>query len=604
MFGWLLFVRARALLLAVVRRVDPGRPRYLLVPVLVGCAVLAAWQLRTAFIPVVGEHNWRQADTYSIAFNFVHESPDFFHPRIDWSRGRSGVMGMEAPIYPFLCSIAMRVFGDAPAIARLVSWVLFALGVGMAARSLRPRSKRSVAVGFVVMALTSPMMLFESRQIQPDAAMVAFLMIAAALFHESSKSNARKTFGLGLAAYTVAVLTKSPALCIAPALWMLSWSGGAITRARVVSRGLWFLVPLFAFAAWSEWSKHLDATYAAGEAYFWTGFEWSRVIADVQNQDLVRNVLLRIVPGYAVSWVLFPAVLAGIVLGFERENRPIAIPMLLWLAIGVAFCVAFSGRVRTHWYYALIVAPPLAYLGALALGRLFDLMRALDRPSFVSMWAAAFVLLALVTSPLAGGPLRSLGDVPGASDFPSFTTWVGESGLLALALFEAIAVAVTFVPRFPHARAAYVGLVVLGCGLALPRAWHDAREALLWRARAPEWQRVEADAAELRRAVDAVSTRSDLFVVDGENPWYLHLALRKGWVHEPHELDRARLAAYAARGARFFVHFTDHGEVPAGVRGRAPLARGERWQLHCIDPGGCNAPVASVGGETRLLGAR
>jgi 4-amino-4-deoxy-L-arabinose transferase-like glycosyltransferase len=596
MLGWLFFVRARALLLGVFRCVDPGRPRYLLVPVLIGCAVLAGWQLRTAFIPVVGEHNWRQADTYSIAFNFVHESADFFHPRIDWSRGRSGVMGMEAPIYPFLCSLAMRAFGDAPAIARLVSWALFALGMAMAARSLRPRSKRSVAVGFVVMALSSPMMLFESRQIQPDAAMVAFLMIAAALFHESSKSNDprgdRRAFAFGLGAYTIAVLTKSPALCVAPALWMLSWSAGPITGRRLLSRGLWFAVPLVSFAAWSAWSKHLDVTYAGGEAYFWTGFEWARVIADVQSQDLVRNVLLRILPGYAVSWVLFPAVLAGVVLAFERENRPVAIPMLLWLVIGAAFCVAFAGRVRTHWYYALIVAPPLAYLGAIALGRLFDLMRAIERPSFVSIWAAAFVLLALITSPLAGGPLRSLGGVPGASDFPSFTTWVGESGLLALAVFEAVAVAITFVPRFPYARATYVGLVVLGCGLALPRAWHDAREALLWRARAPEWSSVQADTTELRRAVDAVSTRGDLFVVDGDNPWYLHLALRKGWVHEAGELDRARLAGYAARGARFFIHFADHGETPPGVRGRRPIASGERWQLHCIDPRGCEPRVA------------
>ena len=39
MLGWLLFVRLRAFLVAAARHLDPGRPRYLLVPILVGCVL-------------------------------------------------------------------------------------------------------------------------------------------------------------------------------------------------------------------------------------------------------------------------------------------------------------------------------------------------------------------------------------------------------------------------------------------------------------------------------------------------------------------------------------------------------------------------------------
>ena len=38
--------------------------------------------LRKLSVPLVGEHNWRQADTYSVAYNFLHESADFFHPLV------------------------------------------------------------------------------------------------------------------------------------------------------------------------------------------------------------------------------------------------------------------------------------------------------------------------------------------------------------------------------------------------------------------------------------------------------------------------------------------------------------------------------------------
>ena len=79
--------------------------------------------------PIFGEHHWRQSDVYSVAYNFRHESADFFHPRIDWNNGLSGVMGMEPPILAYAIQIAMRLFGDDPSVARVTSWGLCMLAL-------------------------------------------------------------------------------------------------------------------------------------------------------------------------------------------------------------------------------------------------------------------------------------------------------------------------------------------------------------------------------------------------------------------------------------------------------------------------------------------
>src|SRR5437899_2398708 len=122
--------KLRARVNAALARLPAFQPsQLLLLAALLALAPLLRWQLRSLAVPILGEHNWRQADTYSVAYNFLHESADFFHPRIDWANNRSGIQGMEAPIYPYLAFLAMLVFGDSARVARVVAWLLCALGV-------------------------------------------------------------------------------------------------------------------------------------------------------------------------------------------------------------------------------------------------------------------------------------------------------------------------------------------------------------------------------------------------------------------------------------------------------------------------------------------
>ena len=82
-------------------KLDPGQPFALLVAAMAFALAMLVVQASTLGAPINGEHNWRQADTYSVAYNFLHERAGFFYPRIDWAGEGSGIMGMETPIYTY-----------------------------------------------------------------------------------------------------------------------------------------------------------------------------------------------------------------------------------------------------------------------------------------------------------------------------------------------------------------------------------------------------------------------------------------------------------------------------------------------------------------------
>jgi 4-amino-4-deoxy-L-arabinose transferase-like glycosyltransferase len=582
---------ARALARARAFELDPRHALYLALLLLALYAF--GEQFRSVFVALCGEHNWRQADTYSVAYNFLHESSDFFHPRIDWTYGRSGVMGMEAPVYQYVVFLWMKVFGDGPWVARLVTWLFFAGGAVAAAFVLRPPGRASMSVAWLLVLALSPMALFEFRQVQPDPVMVATMMLAACAFHRYSTTERRSLFALGMVLYTTAVLMKGPALVAGPAMWLFSWTGKRTRLRAIALRGVLFAIPIALFVAWDQWAHHLNRTYNDGQVYFAIEFSLDKIKADLRNVGGLRHIFLFVLPVYASNWVLWPAVLAGAALGFRKENRGVAYGMWAWLAGAAFFLCAFSSRLHSHWYYATVLVPPVAYFAALGVGNVLELTRPLLRGEAphapASRWAGAFVVAAFLLTRVAGGEPLGGTYVPGATGAVPNATWLCDSGLFLLGLLQAGSIAVIlYRPLAPRLeRWLALALALAAFTVALPRALQDELEVFRWRTRKSEWRSFEADWKDTVRGMDRYSTRRDVFIADGPTPWFLHRALRKGFADERATIDGHGLDYYRERGARFLVHFKDVGDPPSVVSALPPLAEGRTWVLYCIDVNGC-----------------
>ncbi|HEX6243596.1 MAG TPA: hypothetical protein VFZ61_21935 [Polyangiales bacterium] len=583
---------------AQLKRWSPGAPWPLLVAAgLLVVGVLIA-QLFTLRAPLMGEHNWRQSDTYSVAYNFAFERASFLYPRVDFNRGRSGIMGMETPVYTYTTGQLMRVLGDGPLAGRLVNWLSLMLGLGAACLAFRPVAEAQVAragvqpnplwlpIGLITFAVLSPLFFFEGRQIQPDPSMAALTTAAAACFHAFSKRPTPWIYALGMASYGLAVGTKSPAIIAGPALWLLSFTASRGVRWYTpLLRGLPFVLPLALFWGWDKWAHHLDDKFNEGFKYFEIDFKLREYIDRFKDMDAMRRAFGFVFTSYTSSWVLLPALLAGLALAFRRGYRAISLPMLVWLVIGLFLC-AGSERLTWHWYYAFMLMLPLFYFGGVGLASVFEGVACYEQTSLALRWSVWQLVLAFALTRFIGGPARALKDAIGAG-YPPGPTWTTPSNLLWLLGVQLVALLLALTLRFRGARLVASVALAVSCAVAIPRALHDLRQTFLWRARVDLWPDMEKHWLPMRRELDQVSTRADLFVVDGYNPWYLYLARRKGFVHgdPPNHEEWVRIIKSKTR---FYLHFHERGGgIHTNLSGHPLLRKGERWELYCLDPEGC-----------------
>lgn len=559
---------------------------------------LFAYQGVSLLAPIVHEqHNWRQADVFSVAYAFHADGFDFFHPRIDFWRGPTGIVGMEAPVYPAIVHFFMYLLGDHPRTARIVSGLCFWIAVALAAICLSPRdaepyTKKIRAACLLAAAAFSPMGLGEFRQIQPDGTAVSLTLAAAALCLLYSRTERPRWLAAAIVIYSLAAMTKSPVLVAGPTLWMLTFSEQPLRLRKMIARGLPFLVPLAAYFFWFRWAQQLTATYEQLNPYFNLQFDVKEVWGNLKNFGLYRHVFGFLIGSYAVNWVLLPAGVGGLLSAFTKEERRIGVPMAVWLFFSAFFVLAFAFRTTVHWYYAMVVFPPAIYFTGLGLANALELGRTAATTTTLKRALGSWVIFGFAAAIFAAGAAASGDKVPSA-DGPAFErTWFHARGMAILGgtLLVSIAAGILLKAGQVGARRPFFQAALLAAGIfGLQRAGHDALEAFRFRSNAAEWFTFDEKYAELLKTVEEKTTRADLFLVDGYQPFYLHLTRRRGFASDPGTATGAGgLSYYLQRGMKYYLHHAENPAIEAARRGRTPLAKGANFELYCIAADGCS----------------
>lgn len=572
-----------------------GKPgfegRALRVFLLVICGGLISLQVASLAAPLVGEHNWRQADTFSVARHMAEGRGNLLYPRIDWYRKGKGVMGMEAPIYGWLSSWPMRLFGPSVPVARVVAWALTAAGFALLLVELVRRSRRAFALALLLAACLSPLVLFESRQVQPDGPVFGLLCAAAALLLRYAREGRGRWFALGLAVFTLAALMKPPALCAGPAMWLFACGAAPWSWRRAVVLGAFFLVPLGAYFGWNAWAEHLNATYNAGEAYFATRIDFKEFRDNALDLGRLKTVFGGLYLHYVSSWLLLPMWLTGLVVGFRREHRALTWAMLSWLCLGALFSWLVLMRLWTHWYYLTVVAPPMLYFAALGVA---DAWQTLNEPApnaFARM-RFFFVALCFAVAPLLGGsPLRPPGQEPGGILSPD-AGWFGSVGGFTMGGLTLLATLLAHLHR-KWRTSLLAGGLALVTALGVARAAFDTGHVFVRRARFNEWGSYLRHYPPLRAAIDAHVAPDEPVLTVGGSPFYLFLAGRAGFSDGKGDIERIGWRYYRSRGVRVVVYLPGMDDVPKGLGGRKVLAEAERWRLYCIVKDGCPRRTAA-----------
>ena len=343
----------------------PGRARALLLLLVLGALLLRAPGLAS---PPTDIHHVRQADTASIARNFVREGVDLLRPRIDWAGPDAGTVESELPLYAGATAALWRVSGTtSPVWPRALSILAWMLG-GLALLALVRRRLEGPGWAYLALYFFAPLALAFSRTVQPDALALCLLLWGLERADAAGDRESRGLPGALLAGLLggLAVACKGTLAFAAPLLLLLAAGRGgrsALPRAMALAGPL-VLIPL----GW-YWHAHAHlgtdgATFGLwGEgAHKWGGLS---IWLDAETW--------RAVLGTLVFHTLTPVggVLAAFGVGCARQHPGLR-PWALGLGLGLVAMVVVADGFRLHNYYQLPLVPfgsVLAGAGALELRR-------------------------------------------------------------------------------------------------------------------------------------------------------------------------------------------------------------------------------------------
>ena len=164
---------------------------------------------------VLGVHSWRQADTASIARNFLSNNFIFWLPQVNWSGSTNGFVECEFPLYQYLVAYLYKIFGVNEIFARGLSVVFGCLSILFLFRLIKRVFDVQVAWWGSFFYAILPACVFYSRTIQPESLMMFLGIFSLERWLAFIEDNKKKNLFLSWVSFTLAVLIK-----ILPLFWI------------------------------------------------------------------------------------------------------------------------------------------------------------------------------------------------------------------------------------------------------------------------------------------------------------------------------------------------------------------------------------------------
>ncbi len=157
---------------------------------------------------------WRQADTQSIAENFVLHGDGILHPRVRWGGDGPGFAETEFQLYAYAASLAMRLTGIGPRPAQWISLLSMAAAAAAVYLGLKRRGGYLPGILGMGTVLASRAVVFTSSSVQPDALGFLFYVLGFWAFLDYLEAGARGRLILAAGFTALAALIKPTALSL------------------------------------------------------------------------------------------------------------------------------------------------------------------------------------------------------------------------------------------------------------------------------------------------------------------------------------------------------------------------------------------------------
>jgi hypothetical protein len=182
-------------------------------------ALVGAWLIAQAVWALPAEITddwlgWRQADTQSIAVNFIQHGDGILHPRINWGGDGPGHVETEFQLYTYIAASVMRVVGIGERPGLWISLLAMAAAALVLHDTLRRRLGDLPALLGLATFLSLRGPVFLSSTVQPDALSFLFYCLSFAALLAYLDAPSRRTLAAMAASTVLAALVKATALHI------------------------------------------------------------------------------------------------------------------------------------------------------------------------------------------------------------------------------------------------------------------------------------------------------------------------------------------------------------------------------------------------------
>ena len=248
--------------------------------------------------PVIGIHSWRQADTASIARNFLSNHLNFWQPQVNWSGSTNGFVECEFPLYQYLVANLYKIFGLHEFFARGLSVFFGCLSILFLFRLIKKVFDIEVAWWGTLFYAILPISVFYSRTIQPESLMMFLGIFSLERWISFIDSKNLKSLFLSWIAFTLAVLIK-----VLPLFWIGIPILISASKRSLIFKYKLYLFPILTFLIsffWYSYSYKLGQSTgltfglwgADTDRYSWLTLLEIRFYIDLLIRILFRNFLL------------------------------------------------------------------------------------------------------------------------------------------------------------------------------------------------------------------------------------------------------------------------------------------------------------------------
>ena len=323
-------------------------------------------------MPVFGMHQGAQADRACVAWNFWHESMNFFEPRVMENRAAEGVAGMEFPILPYITAIFYQIFGFKPIIYRLLVGSLVTYGMWAAWRILSLHIPRTMSkLALLGIYYLSPTFVFYTWNFLSDPAALSLSIIA--IYHWIQwqyNINPKKNWTLYLIVITLTGLIKVSFLIVHISVCLVLFTQSRKKNQSVIQTAdntyqildesedrirfpkyqpLSLLLPLIPIIGWVYYAKHLtNITY---NTHFLQQINPSHSISEFVS--VTQYSLNTWVDSLYIPWCITGILLVWLYTMAKNRNQ-----LSIWLFLGfLGLYTLFHLQFRYHDYYFLSAWP-------------------------------------------------------------------------------------------------------------------------------------------------------------------------------------------------------------------------------------------------------